>query len=947
MKTQLLKTPLLLAFIAACAVCGCVTTKKSTTAPVTVTLDPAHPGAAIPADFTGLSFEVSQLLPNANGVHYFRADNKPLITLFQTLGVKSLRIGGNSSDRDVKRLPSDADFDSLFAFARAANVKIIYCLRLHDGDPEADAQTVKYIMDHYADQMDCFSIGQEPSAYPKTTNSATGAVEKYTYSEYAADWKKFADAIIAAVPDVKICGPSVHNDGIWAVNFIDDFGKLTNVVLVTEHLYPGGSETNVTILQPGIDRMLAADWLTNYNKTVTNWSAVADKLRPFPEVYQKLYDSFVPECVSNGLPYRLEEVNNYYNGGAANVSDSFASALWGLDFMHWWAAHGCAGLNFHTGDKVSANNAMQGAKYTAFFSTTNGFNVRPLGYGIKAFDLGGRGTNLPVMISNPDNLNLSAYAVAGGGGNLYLTFINKEHGAGARAAEITINLNPGDYKYAEMVSLTAPHGDVTNKIGITLGGAAIQPDGNWDGKWTPLDKPALEALRKGVVRLKIPAASALVLFCMKPNYAESEIGTFTLPDPLELQNGNYVQTANDWLNYRRPEILRLYLNDIYGHSPTNWTMRSEVRETDDHALGGKAIRKQIDLEFFNPPSTNSIVFHVLLYTPADAKKPVPTFLGLSFSPNYADVKDPGVIVYPSWDKKDNKLVMPEKIERGTSHSWPIDEILARGYGLAVLDYNDIEPDFADGTGWRYGVRSLYLRPDAPNHTPHDWGAISAWAWGASRVLDYLQTDPDVDPQRVIFVGQSRLGKTAMWVGAENTNFAMVIASCSGEMGAALSRRDFGETVTSMCHSYAYQFCGNFLAYSNRIDHMPVDSHMLISLIAPRPLYLNTGSLDRWSDPHGEFEAAIAAAPVYRLFGEQSVVTKLPAAPRGGGSGAVLESSVLQTYTPPPLDIPIFHDIGFQTHTGPHDILAVDWERFLDFADMHFYGKPPHQYPAKK
>ena len=941
MKTHLTRPPLFLALIAACALCGCVTPKKHSaaasakgaSAPVTVTLDPNHPGPAIPAGFSGLSFEISQLLPNADGVHYFRPDNQPLIALFQTLGIKSLRIGGNSSDRDAHELPSDADLDSFFAFARAADVKVIYCLRLRHGDPQADAQTVKYIMDHYADEMDCFSTGQEPSAYPKTTNSVTGTVVKFTYSDYVADWKKFAGAIIAAVPNVKFCGPSVHNNGEWADEFLRDFGHSNHVVLVTEHLYPGGSGSKVPSPEIGIDRMLAAE-----NSDVTN---------PFPQVYQKLYDSFVPECVSNGLPYRLEEVNNYFNGGAVKVSDTFASALWGLDFMYWWAAHGAAGLNFHTGDKVSANYAMQASKYTAFFTTTNGYYVRPLGYGIAAFEQGSHGTNLPVTISNPAQLNLSAYAVASGGGNLYLTFINKEHGPGARAAEITINLGATDYKYAEMISLAAPGGNVAATSGVTLGGAPIKPDGTWSGTWTQLAKPVLDDLRQGSFQLKVPAASAVVLLCTKPNYAESEVGAFTLPDPLIMQNGNPVRTTSEWLNYRRPEILRLYQNDIYGRSPANWTVRYEVRESDAHALGGKAVRKQVDLEFFDPPSTNTVVFHVLLYTPAGAKKPVPTFLCLSFSGNYAAIKDTNVIVYPVWDKKTDTLMMPTNVVRGSSHNWPVGEILARGYGIALVDYNDIEPDFADGSGWRYGVRSLYLRPDALDHTAHDWGAISAWAWGASRILDYLQTDPDVDPQRVIMLGHSRLGKTALWAGAQDQRFAMVIASCSGEMGASLSRRDYGETVTSMSKSFPYQFCGNFLTYSNRIDHMPVDAHMLVSLIAPRPLYLNTGSLDRWSDPRGEWEAAIAAAPVYRLFGEESVVTNLPPTPANGGSGAVLKSSVLESYPPPPLDVPVFHDIGYQTHTGKHDILPEDWERFLDFADLHFYGKPPHTYPGDK
>ena len=182
-------------------------------------------------------------------------------------------------------------------------------------------------------------------------------------------------------------------------------------------------------------------------------------------------------------------------------------------------------------------------------------------------------------------------------------------------------------------------------------------------------------------------------------------------------------------------------------------------------------------------------------------------------------------------------------------------------------------------------------------------------------------------------------------GAEDTRFAMVIASCSGEMGAALARRDYGETVTTMCKSFPFQFCGNFLDYSNNIGEMPVDSHMLISLIAPRPLYLSTASEDRWGDPRGEFQAAIAAALVYQLFGEPGVVTNLPSDCGTNGSGSILTSAVLETYKMPPLDVPIMNDVGFQTHTGRHDILPEDWDRFLDFADLHFYGKSPQKYKS--
>ncbi|HXF09486.1 MAG TPA: hypothetical protein VN625_01790, partial [Desulfuromonadaceae bacterium] len=232
-----------------------VTNLPITNFPVTIALDLTHPGHAIPENFMGLSFEASQLLFDTNnGVRYFRSNNLPLLHLFQTLGVKNLRIGGNTSDRDVRQLPTLADIDSLFQFAKAANVKVIYCLRLYC-DSKSTPQTIKYDVDlaryiwgHYEKYVDCFSIGQEPSAYPvekrdsRAQDERMGATnEKYKYSDYQANWKQFAAALIGAIPDIRLCGPSVHNNGEWARNFIRDFGQSNNVVLITEHLYPGGA----------------------------------------------------------------------------------------------------------------------------------------------------------------------------------------------------------------------------------------------------------------------------------------------------------------------------------------------------------------------------------------------------------------------------------------------------------------------------------------------------------------------------------------------------------------------------------------------------------------------------------------------------------------------------------------------------------------------------------
>jgi hypothetical protein len=479
-----------LALIVAAVALSPARAKTIAQAPVAITVDRTAAGVALPADFSGFSYEVKVLLPGADGVRYFRADNPRLLALFRTLGIGSLRIGGNTSDRDARELPKQADLDSLFAFAQAANVKVIYCLRLRNGDATAATATVKYIMDHYAPLVDSFSIGQEPSAYPveKVDTRPAGermgaAVEKFPYASYRDQWKTFADAIIAAVPNVRFCGPSVHNNGTWARRFIADFGTGHHVALVTEHLYAGGAGQKLASAEIGRDRMLSDD---------------------FTRAYQKLYDSFVPDAKAAGLPFRLEEANSYFNGGALGASNTYSSALWGLDFMFWWAAHGAAGLNFHTGDRVSMNNDFQAPRYAAFVSKADGFEVRPLAYAIKAYNLGARGRIVPVNVTNPANLNVTAYAAIAPDGAVFLTIINREHGAEAQEATVVLNGFNANAP-ARALWLRQEASDVAATTGVTLGGAPITSAGAWKGNWEPLASGTESR------SVKIPAASAVIV----------------------------------------------------------------------------------------------------------------------------------------------------------------------------------------------------------------------------------------------------------------------------------------------------------------------------------------------------------------------------------------------------------------------------------------------------
>ena len=459
---------------------------------VALSVDPKAVGDLVSDDFPGLSFETNDLLSGTSGLRNFRPENQALVRLFQTLGIKSLRIGGNTGDRDAKSTPTTADIDSLFAFAKAANVKVIYCLRLFKGDPQEAAKTAKYIVDRYAAQLECFSIGQEPSAYPvekvdsRPVSERMGAeVEKYSYAEFSANWARFSAEILKVVPDAKFSGPGVHRDPSWPVHFMSDFGGANHVELITAHLYPGGPGGKVPTPESGRDRMLSDE---------------------FYSVYKGLYDGMVPTVKSKSLRYRLEEVNNFYNGGAVDVSPSFASALWGLDFMWWWASHNAAGVNFHTGDRVAAGSALQQCKYSAYYSTPDGYRVQPLGYGIKTFELGGKGRIIPVtMVGGKSWGRLSAYATVAQDNYLCVTLINKSHGTDASAMDITLNVNQPCVK-GEFISLAVPNGDVALQSGMTLGGGEIDKTGTWNGKWSPL-----KISGAGKFPVKLPPASAMVL----------------------------------------------------------------------------------------------------------------------------------------------------------------------------------------------------------------------------------------------------------------------------------------------------------------------------------------------------------------------------------------------------------------------------------------------------
>ncbi len=431
-----------------------------------VTVDPQASKSEISTEAEGLSYESAVLQPDREGGHYFSPRNTTLIRLFRTVGVKSLRLGGVTVDLP-NLVITQADIDELFEFARAADVKVIYSFRLKDGDIQAIKPLARHIFDRYAANLDCIAFGNEPNEFMAN------------YAMYEKAWMPFLDAVSQENPGMKFCGPSAWKED-WARQFAIDISdeRAKRIAFVAQHVYAFGPQKLVKDNTSARDRMLS----------------VRD--------YDNSYRRFVPTILERGLHYRIEESSNYSNGGREDVSDTYAAALWALDYLYWWCAHDSLGVNFHTGDRQH---------YSAFKTAADGYEIRPLSYGLLAFSLGGHGRFIATkteMPGDPLPSDLRVYATKTVTDDIFVTLINRSHGVAGRAAQVSVVLPDSFSKmHAEVCYLAAPNSNISAKIGITIGGAEIGRDGGWNGKWSVL----AASVDEHQIQINVPAASAAML----------------------------------------------------------------------------------------------------------------------------------------------------------------------------------------------------------------------------------------------------------------------------------------------------------------------------------------------------------------------------------------------------------------------------------------------------
>lgn len=513
-------------------------------APVNLVVDGGASGRLIPRDFTGLSFERGALNEGNAGVpgYFFSPENSELVTLFQNAGIRNVRVGAGTADQQIPPGTGPDGYtgiDKLFQFAAAANTSVSYGMRLYNPSNQPipdlvsdDAAAARYIWQRYSSTLSSFSIGNEPDwhafhvadpAIFETTPGNPGSA----YPSYLEDWRRFAAAVRDAAPDALISGPDTGNYGTrgglpyvtftpdaaagisWTQKFAEDELASSRIKDATQHVYVGGSPLSTTAAQ-AIDNMLSREWVENDQVGTQPAGAGSDvtSYAPLPWLDKHI----ISPTVAAGLPVRLSESNDYLTG-VPGASDRFAAALWALDYMHWWAARGVSGVNFHNKQWIYTDTITPAlGTYTPLAGSCSasgcgGYRVSPKGYAIKAFDLGARGEVKPIKMAKPSEVNVTAYAV-GDDRDLYVTVINKTHGAAA--ADARVNIEPRNFGWTEAAVLTLEAGEPGDPASetATIGGEAITNSAPWQGKWAPLNPDV-----RGHLALNVrPTTAAVIRF---------------------------------------------------------------------------------------------------------------------------------------------------------------------------------------------------------------------------------------------------------------------------------------------------------------------------------------------------------------------------------------------------------------------------------------------------
>ncbi len=485
---------------------------RTTEADLSLQVSTLDPGIVVSDQIIGLSYEISTLLPR-KGVYYFNPQNTELLNLFRTLGIKHLRLGGNSVDEATIPQATEDDIRSFFEFAKAANIKVIYSFRLKEGDPVYAKNTARFILDNYPDQLESFALGNEPSYYKD-------------YELYISKWTAIRDAILESCPQAVFSGPDQNPDAERLKQLADDFAQEKgHLVQLSQHNYPFGC-SYVNYKEHDVSKLIPRDTLLRRNDLLSD-SAY--------NIYREVRDGMLDAVKDKKLSFRLTETNSLWYSGLEGVSDRYVSALWGLDYLHWWSAQGIAGLNFHTGDSTGGAIALP-CRYAVFVRSDQGLEARPLAYGIKMFEQGAEGQVLPLKISSGSAQQLSTYAYLNENKEVLITLINKNNQpsgtfktqnqasgfinknnkhsinkennrpSGSRTVSISLDR---EFSQAAFLAMQAKDNYVGARAAdIRIGDACIDADGNWNGRWQQVKKTAI---RNQFITLELAPASAVVM----------------------------------------------------------------------------------------------------------------------------------------------------------------------------------------------------------------------------------------------------------------------------------------------------------------------------------------------------------------------------------------------------------------------------------------------------